>query len=219
MRLYKEGKWSAKETHYKATADVMKFIGRTDFPPSIQQGETATSTPESQKDIFLPNDAHPVLFEYMKQFENWPEEQGKSMPSTTFPTTATRVATGILHPTAPRMAVNTEFFQLHSSEVPFMRDDNTNNVYPQSTIPANPQEFDWASWTSGHLYNDQLLMSALQRNPPNSAADSSMYGGPYAPTGTEAFYGNQPPPQDRIWEQFLSTLMPSEGAQDHTWTS
>ncbi|KIM31057.1 hypothetical protein M408DRAFT_65857 [Serendipita vermifera MAFF 305830] len=73
MSMYKEGKWPPKKTTEQQLAcsepgiDVMRFAGRSEFISPLESKDV--STPETSAGGSPPNQGHPLLFEYMKQFQ------------------------------------------------------------------------------------------------------------------------------------------------------
>ncbi|KIM31058.1 hypothetical protein M408DRAFT_275255 [Serendipita vermifera MAFF 305830] len=72
MAMSREGKWPVKGTTEQQPAsepdiDVMRFAGRPEFMPTLEAKDA--STPETPVGDSPPNQAHPLLSEYMKQFQ------------------------------------------------------------------------------------------------------------------------------------------------------
>ncbi|KIM31056.1 hypothetical protein M408DRAFT_274896 [Serendipita vermifera MAFF 305830] len=73
MTMYKEGRWPPKRTTEQQLActetgiDVMRFAGRSDFISPLESKDV--STPETPVGGSSPKQGHPLLFEYMQQFQ------------------------------------------------------------------------------------------------------------------------------------------------------
>ncbi|PVG02737.1 hypothetical protein CPB86DRAFT_780152 [Serendipita vermifera] len=202
MDRYREGKWPPNTSIEEADADVMKFIGRTDFVTIKPERATATVTTGSHKEESIGIDAHPVLFEYMKQFGNHDEEASASS-SHLLP------EQGIFSHDIPKPAYNIGLFDPQHSERFFEQVGNTNNPHTHSEPPSVPgQTFYTTGWPSNSLDdNSSFTLDSLHGGPPNDPSQALLFHDQLLDPGADLGRTNEQQSQDQVWEQFLSSLM------------
>ncbi|CAG8664569.1 3797_t:CDS:2, partial [Acaulospora colombiana] len=150
MSQFKEGKWPPVHQGDDVDVDVMKFIGRTDFAPRKPQEATTPSTVNGHSEDLQPSSVHPVLFEYMKQFEEPLTKNGS--PTSAF---STQVSTldfhpeqSIFPPVIPGLTANTDIFTSGDSF------DDT------SPLGSRPEPSNFMGWASSGPYEGPSLVSA-----------------------------------------------------------
>ncbi|PVG02742.1 hypothetical protein CPB86DRAFT_539676 [Serendipita vermifera] len=212
MNKYKEGKWSPDTSADEVDADVMKFIGRSDFTPAKPQEVTAKPTEGGNADESIGNGAHTVLFEYMKSFEGQPEKDLGAPSSTPHLISEQDV---LPHGTSgPTNNIGT--FESYVPDRSLGHADGMNGLGlgPESYY-ATGQAPNSTRWPTNSLYDDiSLNLDSLLGQAPNSSSQQPFpFHDPLAqrpgPNQT-----NEQQLQDQVWEQFLSTLMPGEMPMD-----
>ncbi|PVG02744.1 hypothetical protein CPB86DRAFT_539899 [Serendipita vermifera] len=210
MNRYKEGKWSPDTSIDEVDADVMKFIGRSGFTPARPQEFMTKATGGNGEDS-IGNDAHPVLFEYMKSFEDQPEK------NTGAPSSTPHLISG--QDTLPHgisgLPIHIGTFESYTPGRPTGYADDINGLGPESYY-ATGQTPNSTRLPPTSLYDDASLnLDSLLGYTPNPSSqqpfpfhDLLLGQGP-APGQT-----NEQQLQDQIWEQFITTLIPGEMSMD-----
>ncbi|PVG02739.1 hypothetical protein CPB86DRAFT_539401 [Serendipita vermifera] len=213
MTKYKEGKWSPDTAVDEVDADVMKFIGRSDFTPAKPQQAIAKATGSSNADVSIGNDAHPVLFEYMKSFEDQPEKDLGGPSSISHLISEQDVLPhGISGPTNIIGA-----FESYVPGRPTGHADGINGpgVHSESHY-ATERAYNSTRWNPTSLYDDASLNldSLLGYTPDSSSQQPFPFHDLLLDQESGFCQTNEQKLQDQVWEQFLSTLMPGEMAAD-----
>ncbi|CAG8672171.1 9005_t:CDS:2 [Acaulospora colombiana] len=218
MDRYREGNWPSTGARDELATDVMKLIGRSDFALTGENTERTTHVPGSHRRILLPSDAHPSLFEYIKQFESQ-SDRNSDTPSTdsiqasapsftvdsTIPSSVAPTATGYTEPFGSHLL--NEPLQSNSSGF----ESHTNRPNYAGPSPNPPD------WSSSFFYDNQMsAMNNHQGNNANVTSSYPSYDGPYLVQGVDYAHLDGQPPQDQVWEQFLSILIPSDTNPDAT---
>ncbi|PVG02734.1 hypothetical protein CPB86DRAFT_537491 [Serendipita vermifera] len=220
MNQYRKGKWPPTKPDEEIDAGVMKLIGRAGFAPEKPQ-EAITPTSESDhSENHQSNGIHPDLFEYMKQFENQSEKNGGS--TSTYPTQMSTLnflpEQRIFPSLIPGFTMNNG---VHGSQPPSRSTkgfDTIHYVDPHSNHsnfthpPFHPTD-----WPSNHIYGGPPVgMNSTGGYAPPISSQPFLYGDPFLEQGMGPLHPGQQQPQDQVWEQFLSTLMPNESSQNPT---
>jgi hypothetical protein len=190
MSQYTAGKWPPTNPSSEFDVDVMKFVGQTDFAPRQPQEATTPSTVNGHPEDLQSSNIHPVLFDYMKQFEGKSEKEGDV---SVYPAQASTLEflaeQGLFPPVIPGLAAETDMLRAGDS----FGDMDILGSYSESSWP---------------LYNDPLLGSnSLQGRALDTSSQPLRFDGVFLGqrVGPDQVSGQQP--QDQQWEQFLSTLM------------
>jgi hypothetical protein len=213
MKQFKEGRWPPNGPSDEVDADVMKFIGRTDFAPTKPRNATAPLTTNHPTEASLQDALHPVLYEYMKQFENQPEDEANTSSAHLSQTSSLDFDRDL--ETLPSViagpATDTGNFKSSLSEG-LLRDANNMSTLGFDLLSGSSNvtngTSNLTSWTSSNLYEDpSLFLRTSQEHDPGAPPlpfllDDALFN----PTGGPCTIGEQQS-QDQVWEQFLSTLM------------
>ncbi|CAG8588100.1 14636_t:CDS:10, partial [Acaulospora colombiana] len=203
MNKYNEGKWSRNASVDGPDADVMKFIGRTDFAPAKQQDVTVKIATENP----FENEAHSMLFEYMKQFETQPEK-----PTGT-PTSTPHFIPGnsIFSYDMPGLGNSIGSFDSHTANRPLRQIDIVNDLVPSSESATTTSQMSHSTrWPSSHQHNSPHTPTPIQGDSSNIPSQDFLFQDLLLDQGTGLGQANQQPSQDQIWEQFLSSLIYDE---------
>ncbi|CAG8588114.1 14637_t:CDS:2 [Acaulospora colombiana] len=206
MESYKAGKWSPNTAVDEDDTDIMKFIGRSDFTPAKPQEATARIIGGGNVDESIGNDAHPVLFEYMKHFESQ-TKTGAVAPSATSHFIAEQI-------TPPHgIAGSTNNIGAFDSHVPDRL--HVNDIHSPGLRPGSystTQASNSTPWPSNSLYDDSHLNldSLLGQTQNLSSQQPFPFHDLLSDHGSGFYQTNEQQLQDQVWEQFLSTLMPGE---------
>ncbi|PVF91680.1 hypothetical protein CPB86DRAFT_791886 [Serendipita vermifera] len=205
MTKYKEGKWSPDAAVDEVDADVMKFIGRSDFIPAKPQEAATRMIGSSQADDSTGIEAHPVLLEYLRRFENPTNNDAVAPSATSQFTTKQDVPPHDISGHENTVGI----FDSHVPDRSSGRAAGTHgpNLHLESSSSTR--------WPPVGLYdNPSLSMDSLSGHPPEPPqqpfplCDLLLYQG----SGFCQF--NEQKLQDQVWEQFLATLMPGEMSVD-----
>ncbi|PVG02749.1 hypothetical protein CPB86DRAFT_780169 [Serendipita vermifera] len=216
MDRYQEGKWQPSGSRDELATDVMKLIGRSDFALPNEHIERATDVPNSHGKFSLPTDAHPTLFEYMKQFEGQSHQNDNTPLTDPIQLSAASFATdsAVSSSVAPTAIGYTEPFGAHLHNGPHQGGDFANGFNFHTKRSNYPGETsNTTDWSSSIFYESQLsTMGNHQGNTVNVPVSYSSYTDAYLSQGVEGYYSHvgEQPPQDQVWDQFLSILIPSD---------
>jgi hypothetical protein len=216
MDQYRKGKWPPTLSDDKVDAGVMKLIGRADFAP-VKPQEATTPTESDYGENLQPNGVHPVLFEYMKHFENQSERTDNATLYPPLISTVNFIPEERMFP-----SVSPEFATTNGISVPHLPGEsvkNANNINPlyhhSGLSNFTNQSFRSTDWPSNGLYgNPSALTNSIHGYPPHSTSQPFLYEDPLLDHGVGPLQDGHQQPQDQVWEQFLSTLMPTEAPQD-----
>ncbi|PVG02747.1 hypothetical protein CPB86DRAFT_780164 [Serendipita vermifera] len=195
---HKEGKWPPTHPGDEVEVDVMKFIGRADFAPRKPQEVTTPITVNGLSEDLQPSSVHPVLFEYMKQFEKPLVKNGS--PTSTFPA---QVSTPDFHPeqsifppVIPGLAASVDMFR------------SGNSFDDTSTFGARPEPSNFMGWASGNPYaGPSSISNTLQGDPFDSSSQPLLFDDLLLDPGAGNDLNSKRQSQDQVWDQFLSTLV------------
>jgi hypothetical protein len=217
MALHREGKWPPKENHAECRGgevDVMRFAGRPEF---ISRKEKEVNTPDTHgSGSSPPNNAHPMLFEYMKQFENAADKDDSS--ASTYSTQTSSVAftpeQSMLPSIVPGLDVDTNLFQSPNPDGVFSNGhsngfDFRSSLMDQSLTPMNWPELDTMYYSGTGFTNGSQGLS-------NGSSLPFLPGNPYSSQGVGPFPVNGQQSQDQMWEQFVTGLVPPEALGEYT---
>ncbi|PVG02732.1 hypothetical protein CPB86DRAFT_537750 [Serendipita vermifera] len=216
MALHREGKWPPTETHASCGAgavDVMRFAGRPDFVSTISRKETGNSTPETHSGGSPPNNAHPMLFEYLKQFENRADKDDgtSSTYSAQTPSVGFAPDQSMLPPIIPGLDADVDPFRPPNPDGLFL--NGQLNGLDFSALPSlAEQTFTPMGWPEldTMYYNQTGFPGGIQGFPSNVATLPFLPGNSYPAQSAGAFPVNGQQPQDPMWEQFVNGLVPNE---------
>jgi hypothetical protein len=206
MALYREGKWPphAPEDNGKNCAsrdddvDVMRFAGRPGFVSVPEAKESATNTPETTAGGSPPNQAHPLLFEYLKQFQPGSESEAAA----TFPPEQSML---------PPIMLGSDAFE--GLNDPYLRDMPSPTLVNDhgSTSPYSSAKLqftaDWASMLPSaeaqSFFGNQIPLA------PDFVPMQSNNNEQYIPD-TDSFLPANGTLPDYAWDQFLFGLVPQD---------
>jgi hypothetical protein len=218
MRLFQEGNWSTAGAHDEIAADVMKFVGRDDFAPTLTHG---ASTPNKYAGISLTDNVHPVLFEYMKRFEKQPE-RNSALASTSLlqPSANFRLPTQQISPIIPTLASNFNSCISNPAGIPLESANNSSALsQPSPTFTLTQGTLDSVTSLSGDITTEQISMTnPSQPYLSSGLAHGLLHGSPFLTQIVDPFDTDQQPVQHQVWEQFLYALMSPETSPDSTST-
>jgi hypothetical protein len=203
MALYREGKWpphgqkdDGKQcaNHGSDDIDVMRFAGRPGFVSVPETRDSAISTPENTASGSPPNQAHPLLFEYFKQFQPGAENEAATFPP----------EQSMLPPIMPGSDV---FVGLND---PHLRDMSPSTIVNGSDpgLPYTAAKLqytaDWASMLPSA--EAQSLFGSQMSVPPDFVPMQSNSNERYM-LDTDGFLAANGTLPDYLWDQFLSGLI------------
>ncbi|KIM31055.1 hypothetical protein M408DRAFT_21842, partial [Serendipita vermifera MAFF 305830] len=206
MTMYKEGKWPPKETTEREPVpsepgiDVMRFAGRSDFISALEVKDV--STPETPVGGSSPKQDHPLLFEYMQQFQ---PGSVHASDGAVFPPEQSLLP--------PIMPGSTAFGGLHGLQPPDTHSSSGTNDPLAFVDPlgSQGQTVDWmAQLSSQGMPPDSFFgggaalgmdFASMSANGDFLPADTNANGIPLPETGSTS---------DFLWDQFLSDLIPRD---------
>lgn len=195
---HKEGKWPPTHPGDEVEVDVMKFIGRADFAPRKPQEVTTPITVNGLSEDLQPSSVHPVLFEYMKQFEGPLVKNGS--PTSTFPsqgpTPDLHPEQDIFPPVIAGLAANADMFRPGG-----LFDDI-------GTLEPRPDPSNFMGWASSSLYGGpSIVSSSLQGDNSSAPSHNFLFNDLLLDQGAGTDPNSKQQSQDQVWDQFLSTLV------------
>jgi hypothetical protein len=202
MGRYKEGKWPSNGSLDEADAEVMKFIGRTEFVSATSSEATAPATANDPEES-IQIGAHQVLFDYMQYFENR-AEQDTSAHSGYQPQGSASYfppEQDIILQVIPELASGGAFESFLSGGF------FGNNGHHSEPLNLTGQTNSSTNWPPSGLYDDASLISNSLHGYPSN--DFSLPLNDLLPDqGTGVGPGDEQVSQDQLWEQLLSGFMP-----------
>jgi hypothetical protein len=202
MSRYKEGKWPLNGSPDEADAEVMKFIGRTEFVSAKSSEATALAT-ASDPEESIQTGVHQVLFDYMQYFENR-AEQDASAPSGYQPQGSASYfppEQDIILQVIPGLAAGGAFESFLSGGF------FGNNGHHSEPLNLTGQTDSSTNWPPSDLYADPSLISHSLHGYPSH--DFSLpFNDLLLDQGTGVGHGDEQVSQDQLWEQLLSGFMP-----------
>jgi hypothetical protein len=203
MSRYKEGKWPPNGSTDEVDAEVMKFIGRTEFISTTSPEATASGTDSDYIEESIQSGVHQVLFEYMQHFENQAGEDANAYSAypAQQPTSYPPQEQDIILQVLPELAEGGTLESLLSS-----RFFGNNGLHPEPLDLTDPTNSS-TNWPPSSLYGDPSLSSnLLDGYAPNTF--SIPLNDLILDQGDRVGHSNEQVSQDQIWEQLLSGLMP-----------
>jgi len=203
MALYREGKWSPHASENEGGSycssgsdpdgvDVMRFAGRPGFVSMPDTKDSAISTPETSTGSSPPNQAHPLLFEYLKQFQPGSENEA----ATTFPPEQSMLP--------PIMPGSNAFGGFHDVNMPFPTMVNGNDATLSFDAAKLQYTADWASMLPSAEV--QSLFGHEMPLPPDFVSMQSNSSEQHA-LDTDGLLSANGTVPDFVWDQFLSGLI------------
>jgi hypothetical protein len=203
MSRYREGKWPPNAFTDEADAEVMKFIGRTEFISTKSPEATAPATESDHTEESIQTSVHQVLFEYMQHFENQAGQvaNAHSAYPAQDPTSYPPQEQDIILQVLPELA---EVGTLESFLSGRFFGNNGPHLEP---LNLTDQTNSSTNWPPSSLYGDPSLnSSSLDGYGPNTF--SIPLNDLLLDQGDGFGHGNEQVSQDQVWEQLLSGIMP-----------
>jgi hypothetical protein len=203
MSRYKEGKWPQSGSTDEVDAEVMKFIGRTEFISTTSPEATAPATESDHIEESIQAGVHQVLFEYMQHFENQGGQDAgaHSGYSAQHPTSYPPQEQDIILQVLPELAEGGTLESFLSGRF------FGNNGHHSEPLNLSDQTNSSTNWPPSNLYSDPSLnSSSLDGYGPNTF--SIPLNDLLLDQGDGSGHSNEQVSQDQIWEQLLSGIMP-----------
>jgi hypothetical protein len=202
MSRYREGKWPPNGSTDEVDAEVMKFIGRTEFISTTSPEVTAPVTENDYIEESIQTGVHQVLFEYMQHFENQAGQvaNAHSAYPAQDPTSYPPQEQDIILQVLPELAEGGTLESFLSSGL------FGNNGHHSEPLNLSDQTNSSTKWPPNSLYSDPSVNSSLLDGyGPNTF--SIPLNDLLLDQGDGSRHSNEQVSQDQVWEQLLSGLM------------
>lgn len=215
MALYREGKWPPNDAEHQfntsgdSEMDVMRFVGRSGFVSLSEPKESVSQASDTAGSSPQCTTAHPLLFEYLKQFQTEPDHNGA-------PTAEPPSAIGfppeqsMLPPIMSGLDGMSFGDPFESNAVPPSVSSGMANGYLHASDPTATRQgmaaMDWSGMGASNnilqYLNDVASPNGMPTSFPYAMEDTATWGIPQMDPSAQI--------PDQVWQNFLTGLLPQE---------